>query len=117
MTKKRATKGARKKTSPKAKKRTAARKPSPARKRTTASKARPASSVVVTLSDSHLPKIKAVASSLRARGMKVDSVLPALGLITGSYSKSPATLEKVGGVSKVEQQTPIRIPPPESDVQ
>ena len=48
---------------------------------------------------------------------RTGAVLPAVGLITGSYSKSTSTLEKVEGVSTVEQQTPIRIPPPESDVQ
>jgi hypothetical protein len=118
MTKKRAK--ARTKTAASAKRPTSRRKPSPVRKTnpsTGAQASQPPKSVVVTLLDSHLPSIDAVAAKLRAKGMKVESVLGAIGLITGSLSKSLSTLEHVEGVSTVEEQPSIQIPPPESDIQ
>jgi hypothetical protein len=73
--------------------------------------------VVVTVDDDHLSTIDAVASALRKRGMKVESVLKATGLITGTCSKPVAELKKVRGVSGVEAQTGFHLAPPDSDVQ
>jgi len=73
--------------------------------------------VVVTVDDEHLSKIDGVASALRRRGMKVESVLKATGLITGTCAKPVRDLKKVRGVSSVETQTKFHLPPPDSDVQ
>jgi hypothetical protein len=96
-----------------------------ARAKTTARKktgARPsaagrARNVVVMVGDQDLPAIHKVASQLRARGMKVDSILEATGMITGTYGKAPAALSRVKGVTGVEETAPIQLPPPESDIQ
>ena len=83
-------------------------------------RARPAADsrpIAVVVKDSHLPRIKAVASQLRARGMKVDSVLDAIGQITGSYHQPLDTLRDVDGVSAVEEQPAMSVPPPDSKVQ
>jgi hypothetical protein len=67
--------------------------------------------------DSHLPRIEAVASQLRARGMKVDAVLDAVGQITGSYRQPLDTLRDVEGISAVEEQPTMSVPPPDSKIQ
>lgn len=125
MAKKRLT--ARKKTTArhkrKAGKNTSARKKktAPRTKRSKLSKkaprSRPSRSVTVTLSDEHLPSIERVASKLRAKGMKVDSILEKTGQITGTYSKHPSLLKKVTGVLDAEEQPVFQLPPPDSDIQ
>jgi len=74
-------------------------------------------SVTVTISDQYMPRIKDVATKLRAKGMKVDSILEKTGQITGSYSKSPSTLKKVAGVLDAEEQPVFQIPPSDSEIQ
>jgi len=85
--------------------------------RTSGAKPAAAWSISVVVKDSHLPRIEAVASQLRARGMKVDSVLDAVGQITGSYHEPLDTLRDVEGVSAVEEQPTMSVPPPDSKIQ
>jgi hypothetical protein len=73
--------------------------------------------VVVTVQDSHMPRIKKVAASLRSRGMKVDSVLESTGHITGSVSSSGDSLNEIEGVAGIEESPHFQLPPPDSDVQ
>ena len=92
-----------------------------AKRKTRAAKSGPApapvNSVVVVVGDTHLPNLKGVAKNLRARGMKVDSVLEGTGQITGSFAKSPSSLRNVKGVAAVEKVPKIQLPPAGSDVQ
>jgi methylmalonyl-CoA mutase cobalamin-binding subunit len=75
-------------------------------------------SVVVTVTDAALKDIQSVAEKLRAKGMKVDQVLPVTGVISGScpVSKQEA-LRSVKGVHSVEEDAPVQLAPPGSDVQ
>jgi hypothetical protein len=106
MTKKRVTKRARTKKAA----------PTPAKRSTVAPTPPESRCVTVTLSDSHITRIKSVATQLRARGMKVDSILEKTGQIVGSYSKPASTLKTVDGVLDAEEQPVFRVPPPGSDV-
>jgi 7-keto-8-aminopelargonate synthetase-like enzyme len=74
-------------------------------------------SITVTLEDSHLPHIEKVATILQSKGMKVDAILHKTGQITGTYSKSPATLKAIEGVLDAEESPSFQIPPPGSDPQ
>jgi hypothetical protein len=74
--------------------------------------------ITVAVADSHLAQIEAVAERLRAAGMKVEQVLPAIGVITGTVpASSLAALSAVEGVASIEPQTEFRIPPPDAEVQ
>ena len=74
--------------------------------------------VTVTVADSHLADVDAVARGLELAGMQVEQVLSALGIITGSVDDAQiAALEAVEGVAAVERQTGFQLPPPDADVQ
>jgi hypothetical protein len=74
--------------------------------------------IIVTVSDEKLKNIHEVAAQLAAKGMKVDQIMPATGIITGSSSaaKMPA-LKKVDGILSVEEEAIAYLPPPDSPVQ
>lgn len=57
------------------------------------------------------------AASLKAQGMKVDSVLEAIGVISGEVAleKLPA-LERMPGVT-VEREQTYQLPPPDAPIQ
>lgn len=75
-------------------------------------------SIIVTVTDDALNKIDELAERLKAKGMKVDQVLPATGVITGSAASTKMpTLEKVDGVMSVEEELTIQLPSPDSPVQ
>jgi len=63
--------------------------------------------VVVLVGDA---RIHEVAAQLRSKGMKVDSVLEATGMITGTYANEPSALSRVKGVTGVEE-APIQLRP------
>jgi hypothetical protein len=107
---------ARKKTAGRAVRRVAGQRKAKAGKKKIAAQ-KPARQVVVTVADDHRSKIRAVAAALRARGMKVESVLQGTGMITGTCSKPIAGLRRVPGVSAVETQTAFQLPPPDAFVQ
>ncbi|NOJ59486.1 ketohydroxyglutarate aldolase [Arthrobacter sp. 260] len=72
----------------------------------------------VTVQDSHRSEIQDVAERLRARGLEVDRVLEAVGMITGSAPEDrQAELEAVDGVSSVDGEVRFLLPPPDSDIQ
>ena len=74
--------------------------------------------VTVTVADSHTGELEAVAAALRGAGMEVESVLAALGVITGSVDDTRvAALAAVPGVAAVEEQATFQIAPPDADVQ
>lgn len=78
-------------------------------------KARP---IIVTVTDAALKNITSVAEQLAAHGMKVERVLSATGVITGSCppGKKPA-LGEIKGVQSVEDEVQVQLPPSDSDVQ
>lgn len=74
--------------------------------------------ITVTVDDSHLRSIGTVARSLERTGMRVDKVMAAVGVITGSVdSGTESTLTAVPGVASVDPDADYQIAPPDSDVQ
>lgn len=72
----------------------------------------------VTVDDEHLASIDDVAEALRAKGMDVDAVHGAVGIITGT---APAEVEPslgaVDGVASVHRQLQYRVPRPDAEIQ
>jgi hypothetical protein len=59
--------------------------------------------IIVTVDDQHLSVIQSVVTALESAGMKVDEVLPVIGIITGEVSQSKLEgLKSVKGVANVE---------------
>lgn len=74
--------------------------------------------VLVSVDDSHVEKVDAVADELRSAGMDVDEALPELGTITGRAEPAlMTTLQGVTGVASLEAARDVGIPPPDADVQ
>lgn len=74
--------------------------------------------VTVTVTEGQQPNINELADRLRAAGMQVDQVLPAVGVITGSVPSAQRSLiEQQAGVAAVEDETLFQIAPPDSDIQ
>jgi hypothetical protein len=72
----------------------------------------------VTVDDGHLAEMDAVARALSASGMQVERVLGTLGLITGRAPvDARPTLLAVDGVTSVDEQLRVRLPPPDAPVQ
>lgn len=74
--------------------------------------------VTVTVDDTHLRSIGTVARSLEQTGMRVDKVMAAVGVITGSVdSGAESTLSSVPGVASVDRDLSYQLPPPGSEIQ
>ncbi|MGH3903014.1 MAG: hypothetical protein ACRDTE_02260 [Pseudonocardiaceae bacterium] len=74
--------------------------------------------ITVSVTDEQQANIDELAARLRAVGMEVDQVLPTVGVITGSVTRSQRTLiERAAGVAAVEDETSFQVAPPDSDVQ
>jgi hypothetical protein len=59
--------------------------------------------IIVSVDDQNLPVIQSVATALESAGMKVDEVLPVIGIITGEVAQSKLEgLKSVPGVANVE---------------
>ncbi|HEY2951984.1 MAG TPA: ketohydroxyglutarate aldolase [Verrucomicrobiae bacterium] len=80
--------------------------------------AKPAKEKSVRILVSALPgSLAAAASILKAHGMKVDSVLDSIGVITGEIAeKKLSGLKKISGI-KVEHDQTVQLPPPDAPVQ
>ena len=72
--------------------------------------------IVVTVDDDHVADIHKVAGKLRSRGMKVDEVLEAIGVISGSVAGPVTELRSIPGVAAVEEQPHFQLPPPDAPV-
>lgn len=71
-------------------------------------------SVIVTVSGEAEP----VADGLRAAGMTVERVLGTVGIVTGSVeAERRASLAAVPGVVAVELDRPVRLAPPDAEIQ
>ncbi len=79
------------------------------------------SRVTVTVDDAHLESIGQVAQALRDRGMQVEEVLDAVGVITGVLPDTgPQTLadvQAVEGVASVDAELHYQLPPPDAEIQ
>jgi hypothetical protein len=74
--------------------------------------------VTVTVDDTHLRSIGTVARSLEQTGMRVDRVMAAVGVITGSVDTgTESTLNGVPGVASVDRDNSYQLPSPGSEVQ
>ncbi|REE72999.1 hypothetical protein C8E05_2399 [Rhodococcus wratislaviensis] len=74
--------------------------------------------ITVTVDADHLDNIEAVGAALRLRGMRVDQVLGAIGIISGAVGEEEcAVLESVPGVQSVETENIVQIPPPDENPQ
>ncbi|NJK68416.1 MAG: hypothetical protein HC789_11005 [Microcoleus sp. CSU_2_2] len=59
--------------------------------------------IIVSVDDQNLPVIQSVVTALESAGMKVDEVLPVIGIITGKVAQSKLEgLKTVPGVASVE---------------
>lgn len=72
--------------------------------------------VSVTIDEDHLDTVQQVAEELRARGLRIESVLEVLGIVTGEV-EDPAVLRGVEGVRSVDTELRHDIGPPGAHVQ
>ena len=74
--------------------------------------------VSVSVDDEHLSEFSKVMKKVEKAGMEIDQELEDIGVATGSVDEEKVgKLRDVEGVSHVEEERQIQIPPPESDVQ
>jgi hypothetical protein len=74
--------------------------------------------VIVTVADSHLAAVGELAGLLREAGMEIDTLLPAIGIVTGSIDADKlADIAALPGVAAVEERRDVQLPPPGDDVQ
>jgi hypothetical protein len=74
--------------------------------------------LTLSISDSHLKDIGGVAKAATKAGMKVEQRLESLGVLTGSIDAHKVErLHKIPGVSHVEEERKVQLPPPGSPVQ
>ena len=72
----------------------------------------------VSVGEKHLHRFEEIVKKIKKAGMKIEQQLDNLGIITGSIDASKVdSLKDVEGVSHVEQQKSIQLPPPDSHVQ
>ena len=74
--------------------------------------------VSISVDDEHLSEFSKVMKKVEKAGMEIDQELEDVGVATGSIDEEKVgKLRDVEGVSHVEEERQIQIPPPESDVQ
>ena len=74
--------------------------------------------VSVSVDDQHLESIGVVADALRVRGMDVEQVMDALGIISGVMPEGARdSLMGVEGVLSIEENRRFQLPPPDSPIQ
>jgi hypothetical protein len=71
----------------------------------------------VTVPDATPSRLKSVEASLKRQGVEVDSVLDAIGIITGKVSKSRLSSLDAGAGVTVEPEQTIQLPPPDAPIQ
>jgi hypothetical protein len=72
----------------------------------------------VSVSDTHLKHLGKVAKAAEKAGMKIDQRLESLGVFTGSIDASKRQrLHEIEGVSGVEEERTVGVPPPDSSIQ
>lgn len=74
--------------------------------------------VTVTVDGMYLRSINTVARSLEETGMRVERVMAAVGVITGSVeSASVSTLSAIPGVASVDRDPGYQLAPPGAEIQ
>ena len=65
--------------------------------------------IIVTVDDQNISVIQSVVAALESAGMKVEQVLPAIGIVTGEVSQSKLEgLKSLPGVASVEIDRQMR---------
>lgn len=62
-------------------------------------------------------KLESVKASLMQQGVEVDSVLDAIGVITGKVAKSRVSSLNAGAGTTVELEETVQLPPPDAPIQ
>lgn len=73
--------------------------------------------VNISLSDFTPAKLKTAKNSLTKQGLKVDSVLEAVGIISGEVDKTKVGELDAGEGATVELDETVEIPPPDAHIQ
>ena len=71
----------------------------------------------VTIPDATPSRLKSVKASLKRQGVEVDSVLDAIGVITGKVAKSRLSSVDAGAGATVEPEQSVQLPPPDAPIQ
>jgi hypothetical protein len=71
----------------------------------------------ITVPEATPSRLKSVKASLVRQGVEVDSVLDAIGIITGKVSKSRLSSLDAGAGATVELNESVQLPPPDAPVQ
>jgi len=72
----------------------------------------------LSVSDSHLKHLGKIAQAAKKAGMVVEQQLDTLGILTGSIDADKVSkLHRIDGVSSVEPERQVGVPPPERPVQ
>ena len=72
----------------------------------------------LSVGDSHINKFNEVAAAAEQAGMKVEQRLNEIGVLTGVIDQDKiGRLRQVDGISDVEEERTVRIPPPDSPIQ
>lgn len=71
----------------------------------------------VTVPDATPSQLKSVKASLVRQGVEVDSVLDAIGVITGKVAKSRLSSLDAGTGATVERDQNVQLPPPDAPLQ
>jgi hypothetical protein len=74
--------------------------------------------LTLSVSDSHMDKIATVAAAAKQAGLKVEQQLKDIGVLTGVIDQDKIDcLRQVEGISHVEEERTVSIPPPDSAIQ
>ncbi|HET7542149.1 MAG TPA: hypothetical protein VFK05_19915 [Polyangiaceae bacterium] len=74
--------------------------------------------LTVSLSNTAPAEVARVAAALRAAGLQITATLEQIAVITGRADESAVdAIARVPGVTHVERQGSVQIPPPDSPVQ
>jgi hypothetical protein len=75
-------------------------------------------SVLVTVDPTRVSKMRSITQGLKKAGLRVEEAIDGAGVIIGSVRGDKfAGLEQVDGVSAVERQNTVQLPPPDAPVQ
>ena len=71
----------------------------------------------ITVPEATSSRLKSVKASLVKQGVEVDSVLDAIGVITGKVAKSKLPSLRAGPGVKIEPGERVQLPPPDAEIQ
>lgn len=75
-------------------------------------------SITIAVADNHLDNILEVAHHLQEAGLKVEHIMDAVGVITGSCETCEMEkMTQIAGVESIEAQDHYRLAPPDAPVQ